>query len=251
MAIQMFVDTLDDVPEPLRDLYTEKDGKFALSVEGVEDAGGLKTALAAERKRAKELDAKVKKWERLGKSDEEISDMIAKAEEAERKKAEGEGDFGKVLQQHQAKWEKDRVTLEAELNAARASERSAVIGTSVMSALNKAGATEEGIDLLPDRLAARIKFETDGGRRVLRIMAPDGETPMAGSGGDGLATFDDLVREATNKWPSLFRGTGTAGSGARGGTAGGKGKSMSRAEFDRLSPRDRTEKLRGGFTVTE
>ena len=112
------------------------------------------------------------------------------------------------------KWEKTRTDLEAELQAARSSERNAIIENSLMTALSKHGVTEEGIDLLPDRLASRIQFKLADGRRVITIMQPDGETGMIGTGTDGRATYDDLVKEAMNKWPSLFKSAGVGGSGA-------------------------------------
>lgn len=211
--LKFTVDSLDAVDEPLRSLYEEKDGKFALKIEGIEPVDGLKSALAAERKRAKEFESKVKKWEALGKSDEEIAELLSEQDRLERERAEKEGDHSKIVKQLQDKWDKERAGLEAELNAARTSERTAIISTSVMSALTKAKVTTEGADLLPDRLANRIKYETEDGKRVLKIMQADGETPMAGSGKDGAATFDDLVKEATEKWPSLFEGSGKSGSG--------------------------------------
>lgn len=222
MALQLSVDSIDAVEENLRPLYVEKDGKFTLNVQGIEDTTGLKNALQAERKRATEFEKKVKKWESIGKSDEEISALIAQHEETERKKLEEAGDHAKILKQHQDKWAKDRADLEAELNAARSSERNAIIGNSVMGALSKEGATEEGVDLLPDRLGGRIKFETTReGSRVLKIMQADGVTPMAGSGPEGSATIDDLVKEAKQKWPSLFKGSGHSGSGTQPANGGG------------------------------
>lgn len=252
MALQLVVDTLDDIPDALKGEYAEKDGKFHLNVDGLEDTSGLKSALEKERKANREKDAKIKRWEALGKSDEEIAELLKAQDEAERKKAEGEGNFDKILKQHQDKWSKEKESLEAELNAARASERSAIIETSVLGALTKAGATEEGLDLLPDRLAGRIHLETVDGKRVLKIMQADGETPMAGNGKDGLATFDDLVKEAAGKWPSLFKGSGQSGSGKEPGKgSGGGSKTISRAEFNKLSPQDRGAKMRDGYTLTD
>jgi hypothetical protein len=240
MPLKLVVDSLDEISEGLRSEYTEKDGKFHLNVDGIEDTSGLKTALESERKARKELDKKIKRWEALGKTDEEISALLAEHEKTERERAEKDGDHAKILKQHQDKWAKEKETLESELNAARSSERNAIISTSVMAALTKAGATEEGADLLPDRLASRIKFETEDGKRVLKIMQADGETPMAGSGKDGSATFDDLVKEATEKWPSLFSASGKSGSGKppgsgpTGGT-GAKRKSDFKTEKERAA----------------
>lgn len=253
MPLKLVLDKIEDAPEALRSEYTEKDGKFHLNVDGIEDTSGLKKALDTERKTARELAKKVKRWEDLGKTDEEIEQLLKNQEEMERKKAEADGDHAKILKQHQDKWEKDRAKLEAELNAARLSERGAIIGTSVMTALTKAGATEEGMDLLPDRLASRVAFETKDGARVIRIMQADGETPLAGSGKDGAATFDDLVKEAVGKWPSLFKGSGRTGSGTPPNNgAGGTGKkTLSRAEFERLPPMERSSIIRSGVSLTD
>lgn len=212
MALPLIVDSLDDVSETARGAYVEKDGKFVLDVE-IEDTTNLKKALQTERGTRGALEKQIKAWQNLGKSPEEISELLA---EQERIKAENDkkaGNFDAILKQHQDKAAKERADLEAELNAARASERSAVVGERVLGALAKAGATEEGAELLPDRLANRIKFETVNGARVLKIMQADGETPMAGSNADGTATIDDLVKESTTKYPSLFKGSGAGGGG--------------------------------------
>lgn len=221
MALKLSVEKIDDVEENLRSLYVEKDGKFTLNVDGVEDTTSLKGALEKERKRANDAEKQRKSWERIGKSPEEIQALLDAQEEAERRKAEEAGDHAKILKQHQDKWSKEKTDLENELNAARASERGAIIGNSVMGALTKESATEEGLDLLPDRLANRIKFETRDGKRVLKIMQADGESPMAGSGAEGSATIDDLVKEAKQKWPSLFKGSGQSGGGTPPGSGGG------------------------------
>ena len=250
MALKLTVDSIDEVPETLRDLYTEKDGKFALAVDGLEDTSGLKNALEAERKNAREAAKLAKAYRDLGMSAEEIKALVSEKQDREREEAQKAGNFDAILKQHQDKWSKERADLEAELNAARASERSAVIGNSLMSALTRAGATQEGVDLLPDRLAARIRYETENGVRVVRIMSADGETPMAGSEKDGTASFDDLVKEAISKWPSLFKGTGSAGGGKPPGSAGGAGKrSISFAEFVALSPKEQAARMADGATI--
>lgn len=248
MGLKVTVDTLDGINDAHKALYTERDGKFHLDVEGVEDTSGLKSALDKERKARGDLEKKVKRWEGLGKTDEEIQQLIADHDKAERDRAEKDGDHAKILKQHQDKWTKEKSDLEAELTAARASERSAIIGSSIMAALNKAKATEEGVDLLPDRLAARIKFETVNGTRVIKIMQADGDTPMAGNGKGGEATFDDLVKEAMGKWPSLFQGSGQSGSGKPHGSGGGNGggKTMLRADFGKLSAAEKAKLMAEG-----
>lgn len=237
--LKFSVDSLDDVTEAHRGLYAEKDGKFVLSVEGLEDNSGLKKALETERETRKKYEKEIKAWQRTGKTADEISELLTAAEEAERQKHEKEGNFDALLKQHQTKWEKEKADLAAELEAAKSSEKSAIVGNSLLTALTKAGATEEGIDLLPDRLSNRIKFEREGDKRVINIVAADGVTPLAGTAKDGTATFDDLVKEAVDKYPSLFKGSGQGGSGklpeSKAGRSGITKKSDFKSEKDRAA----------------
>lgn len=246
MSLKYTVESLDGIDEAMRGLYSEKDGKFVLSVDGLpeqEDNTGLKTALERERANAKQFGKQIKRWEGLGKSPEEISELLENLAENERKKAEEDGDFDKLLSQHKTKWEKEKADLAGELEASRASERKAIIDNSLKSSLVTAGATGEGMDLLPVILSQRIKFETDGGERVIRILAEDGETPLAGSSKDGTATFEDLAKWAVEKYPSLFKGEGRGGGGKQPDTKAGRSGITKKSDF-------KTETARAAF-VTE
>lgn len=252
MPLLMTVDSLDNVPAALHTEYTEKDGKFHLNVEGLEDTGGLKSALETERTARKQLEKDVKAWKALGKTPAEIAELTSAAETAATEAAKKAGNFDAILQQHQTKWTGEKTTLETELAAARNSERNAIIETSVMGALTKAKATPEGIDLLTERLGKRIKFETVDGKRQIHIMQADGETPMIGSGAGGSATFDDLVKEAVKGYPSLFEGSGAGGGGKSPKDTGGSGgKTLTRSEFEKLGPLDRAAKMKEGFKVVD
>jgi len=247
MALALTVDSLESVPETLRTEYTEKDGKFHLNVEGLEDTGGLKNALKSEREARALLEKQTKAWKSLGKSPDEISTLIAAQATAEEEAARKAGNFDAILGQHKTKWEGEKSALETELQAARASERAAIIETSVMGALTKEKATAEGVDLLTERLGKRIHFETVDGKRKIQITQADGKTPMAGNGADGAATFDDLVKETKKNYPSLFEGTGAGGGGKQpnGKDAGGSGeKIITRAELAALPVQEHAAKLK-------
>lgn len=227
MALALTVDDINTVPEAARGAYVEKDGKFHLDFE-VEDTAGLKSALQKERKAAADAAKELARWKASGKSPEEIADLLSEQAEAERKRLEKSGDHAAILKQKQDAWEKEKADILAERDASRASERSAVVGERLLGALTKAGVTEEGAELLPDRLANRIKFETVDGKRVLKIMQADGETPMAGGGADGVATIDDLVKEAGGKYPSLFKASGAGGGGKPPRDKGGGGSGVTK-----------------------
>lgn len=213
MPLHLIVDDLETVPDALRGEYTEKDGKFHLNVEGLEDTSGLKSALQKERGSRGALEKQMKSWQGLGKTPEEIAELLQKQADEEAERAKKSGDFASIMKQKESAWEKEKADIIAERDVARSSERSAVVSERLLGALTKAGVTEEGSELLPERLSNRIKFETVDGKRVLKIMQADGETPLAGKGADGTATMDDLVAEAITKYPSLFKGEGRGGSG--------------------------------------
>lgn len=273
MPLDLIVDSIDSVPEALRGEYAEKDGKFHLNVNGLEDTAGLKSALKKERdaaaaagKQAKALADKVASWERLGKTDLEVQEMLDNAEKARLEALAKSGDrdalladtrdkAAKALAKEMEKWGAEKSSLESELNLARSSERSAIVETKVNTALVKAKATEEGLDLLTERLGKRIVVETVDGERTIKIMQADGKTLMAGNDKDGGATFDDLVREATEKWPSLFQGSGAGGGGksSKDGSGGtGAKNSMKRADFNTLGPYEQAAKFAiKGFTLVD
>lgn len=251
MPLPLIVESLDKIPEAVRGEYVEQDGKYRLNVDGWEDTTALKNALASEKTRLKDAKAKLQRWETLGKSDEEVAELLKKQAEQEAELAKKSGNFDAVLAQHQKKWADEKSALESELASTRASERSAIIETSVTTALTKAKVTKDGLDLLPERLGRRINFETVDGKRVISIMQADGKTPMAGTGPDGLATFDDLVKETVKNFPSLFEGSGGGGGSSPKNAGGSGGKSIARKDFFALSPAEQAAKVKAGFTVTD
>lgn len=252
MALPAIVDTIDSVPEAFRGEYAEKDGKFYLNLEGGENlpfVTGLKTALAAERGLNKAAKDKVAAWERLGVSPEEIETRL----EAERVKAEDAlkkaGKFDEVLATHLGNAKKERDTAVSAAEKARESAlnlaRRAIVDTRVGGALTKSKATAEGLDLLTERLGKRVGLEFgDDGKETISIFEADGKTPMVGSGPGGLATFDDLVKDAIKNFPSLFEGAGGgSGTDPKGQRRDAGGKVLTRAEFNALSPADQRQKV--------
>lgn len=227
--IPAIIDDLDAVPAPIRDLYTEKGGKFHL-----ESVKALRNALRhakEEREAARKKADQAERWEKIGKTPEEIEELLMA--NAGGNNANG-SDAQAILRQHQERWRAREQELTAELERERESTRKFFIENRLEAALegkkNDAGmwavpeATPEGKYFLKKELASRIRLDERDGTRAFRIMQDDGETPMAGSDPNGMATVEDLVQEASRKYPALFKGTGHGGSGAPGqGRAGGAG----------------------------
>ena len=253
MPLAMTVDSLDAVPEAFRSEYTEKDGKFHLAVEGAEDVSGLKKALESERAMNRTTKEAIASWKKIGKTPEEINELVAAKEAAETEAKKKAGDFDGILKQHQTTWEKEKAALTSERDAARNAARDAVVNSALLAALTKGKAlldVEGNSEFLTDRLGKRIKLEIENGKATHTIMTADGNAPMAGSGENGSATYDDLVKEAVKKYPSLFAATGSGGGGKSPGDAkagSGGDKTISRAEWDKLSPFDQAAKVKAGI----
>jgi len=107
MSLKMLLEKAewDKLEEGIQKLYGEKDGKYTLAVEGIEDTSRLKSALAAERANVKEREKKIKAWEALGKTPEEIGEALKKLEESQKNKTppkEGESELNAVTEQLKA-----------------------------------------------------------------------------------------------------------------------------------------------------
>lgn len=247
MPLPLTITKIDAVPEAQRALYVADGEGFRLDVDGLPDVTGLKSALDTERAARKQLDSDIKAWKKIGKTPDEIAALTAAAEAAAEEAAKKAGKHDEILAAKLAAAAKERTESEAKLTGERDSAlglaRKAIVETRIGSALTKAKATVEGLDLLTERLGKRIKLDFTDGKESVSILALDG-SPMIGTAKDGTATFDDLVKEAVKGYPSLFEGSGAGGGGAppKGGGVSG-GKTMSRKDFDQLSPADKKQKM--------
>lgn len=241
MALKFELDTLDGLEDDVKSLYEKKGDKYRLIVEGVpsgegpsqEDLDRVQLALDEERRQRREAEKQRKAWEKLGKTPDEIAELLDAQETAKTQKLKDEGEFEKLLGQHKAKWETEKSGLVSRAEAAETALRKYVGESAFVSELAKLGATEEGVALLPLRYAGRIRVDIDGGSPVVEVLAEDGETLMAGTGKGGRASLGDLVEEATKKFPSLFKSKGKGGSET---TPGGKrGDGRSSKKFNEMS----------------
>jgi hypothetical protein len=180
-------------------------------------------------------------------------DAMKKAGKFDELLAQHRKESGDVLTQHKTTWEKERDALIRERDAANSLANSSVIKHDLGAALAKGKVTQEGMALLTDVLSRRVDFQTVDGARKYEIKTPDGKGPMAGSNSDGLATFDDLVKEAVKTYPSLFEGSGAGGSGMdpKGARRDAGGKTITRAEFEKLDVFKRAETVQKGISIVD
>lgn len=229
------------LPDAVKSLYVEKDGKFALDLpEGYEDAKGLKSALESERKRAnneekarKEL---AQKFEGL--DADEIRGLLEKMGTDEERKLMKEGKIDEVVAKRMEKVTKahEKALAAAMLKVEEATQRAGkyeqqVLDNHVRAAATKAGVHATGVE---DALfRARTIFKLDGEGNVVQLDA-DGK-PVLGKDGKsnfGPAEWMESMKETAPHWfPAGSTGGGASGDRNKG--AGGK-KTMLRSAFDGL-----------------
>ena len=105
-------------------------------------------------------------------------------------------------------------------------------------------------DMLQAMFGTRFKIENG---KVIGIGL-DGQPIYSRTKGGDLAEFDEAIESMIDAYPNrdtILKGTGS-GSGARGGNGGGAGgKTLTRAEFGKLSPVDQSAKMKDGFAIVD
>lgn len=208
------LDTLEGVDEAVRALYTEKDGKFVLGIEGLpqqEDVSGLKA-------KVDELLGEKKLAEKKAREAEEAARL--EREEAARKSGN--------VEELERSWSEKYNRREAELNGMLEQERGALSGqirdltvgrtaTDIASALAIPGSAKA---LLP-HIERRLSVEQRDGKPVVVVLDQQGKL--------SAATLDELKAEFANDTAfapliagSKASGGGASGAGGSGGAAKGK-----------------------------
>lgn len=236
--MEITLDAIDGLPENLRPLAAQADGKFKLDLSKVmpsEDLTGLRSALQKERENAGA-------YSKLGKPDE-ISKRIADLEAAAAKGGKGGEEAQAKLDAMKADYEgklADRETRLISLMKRQANSE-------LRAELAKAGVIPEGLDILAKFAEGRIQFNDDG---TPKVMTHDGK-PMIGNGPDHGATLSDLAKELAKTIPHLVKDEGKGGGGKPPNNGGTPQKTVTRAEFDAMSQGDRAAFAKSGGKVTD
>ncbi|WP_214510552.1 hypothetical protein [Pseudomonas brassicacearum] len=208
------LDSLEGVDEAVRALYTEKDGKFVLGIEGLpqpEDVSGLKA-------KVDELLGEKKLAEKKAREAEEAARL--EREEAARKSGN--------VEELEKSWSEKYNRREAELNGLLEQERGTLstqirdltvgrTATDIASALAIPGSAKA---LLP-HIERRLSVEQRDGKPVVVVLDQQGKL--------SAATLDELKAEFANDtaFAPLIAGSKASGGGASGAGGGGgaaKGK---------------------------
>lgn len=228
MAESVRLDSLDAVPEALRALAVEVQGEGGVtqyefrppSTKTDDDVARVKTALAKERERAKQLTEQLNsRSSKVTIDDEELElDELRTAVQAfrqlQQQQQQGKPDLEKEWESRKAKvvapLQKQLTELEAQLKARDAELDRAIVDTGIAAAATGADApvrfrdVEDVRDFIRDRNLARRN-----GTKI-EVYELDGTTPLINSKGDPGTLADLLALIATKKphWVQDSQGAG-------------------------------------------
>jgi len=253
MALKTKIAKLEDVAEPLRELYEAKDGAYVLKVEG--DAADVFPGLTESQKailaEKKTLADKLKALEgQLSGIDlEKAKKALADADKAEQERLKTQGDWESREKQITEKYQAEIKTREDRLAQQQRSIEKHLVEAQAVAAIAAAKGVPE---LLLPHVKASIKVFEENGEFVAKVVDAQGNPRIADVKGTPLS-IAGLVEEMKGNqiFGRAFEGTGAGGSGAQPNTSGGNGgaKTKTRAEFEQLSHGDRAKFMKEGGQV--
>lgn len=221
MAIAEIVDSLDAVPEGLREDYQPtKDGKFELKL-----VAGLRTNSAALLNEKKTLSDQLKAFEGIDAASlpemKQVYQQHKDSKLTDKEKAE------KALKERDEKIQ----TLESAIKSGKLKD-------GLRKIMTQAGIFDEDVEDVLALTSSRFDLNEKG-----EIVARDATDISAEK------FFGETYKAQKSKY---YRPEGGGGSGASNTHKGdGSQKSITRTAFDALSPADKSHKMAEGFTVTD
>jgi hypothetical protein len=249
MALALSVDKLDSVPEALRALYTEKDGKFRLDVEGIEDTTGLKSALDKERKDRSAFEKQVKAWQGIGKTPDEIAELLREQEERTTHDAEKKGEWDKLRAQMNEKHEAALKAKDADIVKMRATLEKHLVDSQAVTEIAKLKGVPE---LLLPHVQRQVRVDDE-----FKVTVVDAKgDPRVNGKGEPLSIADLIAEMRQHEvFGRAFDGSGKSGSGTppngRTGGTGNDKKEIKRSDFDALDPLMRHKAMQQGLAVVD
>jgi DNA-binding transcriptional MerR regulator len=231
MPLPFTVEALDKIPEAQRGLYTKTETGFRLDVDGYEEPTALKSALEKERTNARDAVAQAKAWKALGKTPEEIQELVAAQAQAERDKLAKAGEWDKLREQMNQQHQAEIATREQAAKALRGQLERHLVDADAVTALAAAGGNAK---LLLPHVKSQVRVFEENGEFAVRVVDAAGNPRVNGKG--EFLSMTDLVGEMrqSDVYAPAFLAPPASGGGARpnAGAPGGaqKGKIDGTAE---------------------
>jgi hypothetical protein len=225
MPLAKQLDSLDELPEQLHDLYEKTDAGFVLippegfvAADEVEDVGGLKSALTKTREEKREAARKLKLMQEKfsGFDVEEYEKLKAAEMDAETAKLEAAGEWDKIKDQMKTQHAADLAAKDSIIARLTGQLETVQVDSKVVEAISKAGGN---VELLKPHVRSRLQLNTDD--FTTTVLDSDGKTPKVDGDGNPV-TIDTLISEMrkSDTYAGAFKASDQSGSGSDPGKAG-------------------------------
>lgn len=230
--LKLEADKIDDIPEPFRGAYEEKDGKFRLKVDGLEDTSALKRAKDHEKEERK------KAAERARQLEEQLAEMRIKLEGDEAERLKKSGDIEAINKSWQEKLSKKTGELSDQLSARDNLIRKLTVGSTAQAIASEIAVPGSAKALMP-HIEGRLSMELRDGQPAVVVLDASGK-PSA-------MTVEEFKAEiaADPAFAPLIvasKASGAGGTGNRGG--GGGGDALPKTYAECKTPAQKAEWLR-------
>jgi len=221
VTLKAVVETIDSVPEAVRGMYAEKDGKFHLQVEGMVSADKLSEFRDNNIKLLRERDELTKRFEGIDPDAvKALQDQAKKIKEGELIAAGKIEDlFAERLAPVKQDYESKLTAAQKDAAEAKAHLEKLLIDGAIRDAAMKAGVRATAVDDV--LLRGRATFKVVDGKAV----PMDGEKPVYGKNGD-VMLVDEWIVGLAERAPHLFEPSqgGGAAAGRPSLSGGGAGR---------------------------
>lgn len=227
MALKYMVESLEGLDDSVKGLYVERDGKYALAVEGIEDVYVPKSNFIKEREARRVAEERAKKA---------LSEEDAEEFERLRQLADKGRNTDEILTRWKEKAAKEKAADQAAIQAER--EKRA----------------QRELEITATELIAKYKGNTklmkDHVLRELRVEEVDGDITVAPA---RATSFDEIMANFRKDpdFAAAFSDSGHSGSGAHGGGGGGAGRTMKVSDFNNLAPKEQAAFMAAKGALTE
>jgi hypothetical protein len=213
------VDTLDEVPEEFKGLYTEADGKFTLNAKLVVKIGqgtGAKIGLDRERLTVASLKEKLRAFKAIGETPEALQQRITELEEAATASPDKQAIEATIARRYEAKittLTNENTELRTQVTTVRGESDADFLNNEIASAIAASDALPNALrPILRER--ARVERDDQGVRRLVvrddkgeEVLTPRGEPVTS------LVTYASLLK-TNDEYGFAFKAVGTSGGGS-------------------------------------
>lgn len=247
MPLKAILDSLDDVPEAIRNEYKQDGDRYVLAVDGInEHPSVLNLKTAHERQKAMNAELKQKLAETAGRYEGLPDDFSVEMFEELRQRAEGKAapnmeELAQARQRLEQKHAKELKALQEQLEAERGVSTRLIVDDGLTKALVNASVRKELLKGAHAMLRGMVKVVEEDGKRAAVVETDMGPQPL-----------DRFVAEwATSEEGRAFVAQPSGGAAAGGNAATSGAKTIKRSQFDAMSQAERHGKIKEGFRVVE